>query len=151
MKATDLIQRQHREIRYLFRMMLGARGFEREAIREMLAEALRAHTTMAEELLYPVLGAWPELLDFAAGSRDEHEEIRRILTELERASLEDGDFLPAANLLQRVVERHVEEESDLLATLDEHWPSEVLNDLGRSMEQRYDSYRQERAEEVLPA
>lgn len=142
MKATDLIRRQHQELDYLFRMIVAAQGEEREAIRDTLAKTLRAHTAMEEESFYPVLELHPDFGAFIADSRAEHDEAEALLSKLERCALEDEVFLALARRLEQLVTLHVtDEEQELLALLDEYWPSEALNDLGRVMEQRYDSFR----------
>ena len=64
MKATELLQKQHREIEALLEQAKNAGAEDDKAIRDQLAAALVAHTVAEQQIFYPALReAAPELIN----------------------------------------------------------------------------------------
>ncbi len=134
MKATELLQKQHRDIEQLLERVKA--GGEDKTVREDLARLLVAHTGIEEEIFYPALQhATPELVHAAI---EEHGladyELGRIL-----ASKADADAQSAKiDVLAEVVLLHIrKEEADLFRVAERALGHEELQSLGQEMEPRF--------------
>src|SRR5215831_14199649 len=56
MKATDLLKRQHREVKGLFKKIEDTENSsERRKLMTTIAQELKVHTTIEEEIFYPAM------------------------------------------------------------------------------------------------
>jgi hemerythrin superfamily protein len=139
MKATDLIRSQHREARFLFKMLLAARSDAQHSFLVMLVRALKEHTAIEEEIFYPMAYGRPELKALIEESLDAHSELKIALADLETAEPGTARFAHTVRGVKRLVDQHMsEEEEELLPKVEALWPSDVNCDVGRKMEMRHD-------------
>jgi hemerythrin-like domain-containing protein len=136
MKATELLQKHHRDIEALLQRLHDAGQGDERAIRQELAAILVAHTVIEQESFYPALrDALPEEINEAL---EEHGladvELARLLAV--RAGDETADAKLA--VLSEIVINHIRrEESDILKAADRELTNDALNDLGDVMAQRF--------------
>jgi hypothetical protein len=112
--ATQVLRRQHDETRKLFQDLAEASGEARRATFLRLADALAAHGTVEERLLYPELARHEETGDLARDAVEEHLVVKRLLADMLEDQLSDEVFDAKCRVLEDEVTRHVEEEEALL-------------------------------------
>jgi hemerythrin-like domain-containing protein len=134
MKATELLQKQHREIEQLLERVKSSG--DDKAVREELAKLLVAHTGIEEGIFYPaVRKAAPELTLTAI---EEHGlvdyELGRLI-----AGKADSDTRDAQlDVLEEIVLLHIrKEENDLFRAAERALGAEALVNLGAEMEPRF--------------
>lgn len=138
MRATDLLRKQHAEAQMLILRLRDADASEREAIRAELCSSLRAHMQLEEEHIYTRLDSESQIEDLIDDSFSEHEELKDVLIELERADVQSDDFDSLLDEVEDDVLAHAaEEEAELLPWLESQWGDEVLDEMGEIMEQRF--------------
>ncbi len=149
--AIKMLQDDHNSARVLMKQLPtlqnGARDEEEKAAIQ-IASLLQTHTTLEEELVYPILAeAHPDLVKHA---EEEHAEAKELLKAVE--ALPAGMELREAVLTLRLaVEAHVEEEEEkLFPLLTELLGVSGLEDLGRQMLGRQQELMQ-KAEETTGA
>ena len=138
MKATDLIEKQHREVEDLFEKFEAARDEDKAKLFDEIAASLVAHDAIERELLYPAY-------ERAAGSDDT---LREALVEhgivefsLFRASKNRGkeSFDAFVKALKEVVEHHVkEEEQTFIPKAEKKLGNEANQTLGARMAARFE-------------
>ena len=131
--AIKMLQDDHNSVRVLCRQLptIQSAPDEEEKTAQAIVSLLETHTTLEQELVYPLLAdAHPELIKHA---EDEHAEAKELLKEVDR--LPAGMELREAVLrLSESVEAHVaEEEEKLFPLLTEILGVGGLEDLGRQM------------------
>lgn len=138
MKATDLIEKQHREVEDLFEKFEKASDDKKAAIFDEIAASLVAHDAIERELLYPAY-------ERAAGSDDTLKEalVEHGIVEfsLFRADKNRGkeSFDSFVKALKEVVEHHVEEEEkSFIPKADKKLGNEANQTLGARMEARFE-------------
>jgi len=140
MKATELLQKQHREIEQLLERLKRAAPEEEKGIRDELASILVAHTTIEEESFYPALRqAAPEIV---AEAIEEHGladyELARDLS----ARAGDEAAIAKATVLGQVLIAHIrKEETDLFRRADNLFTNQEHTDLGDDMLRRFEEVR----------
>lgn len=148
MKATELLQRQHREIEQLLEQLHGVGAAEHARIRREIADALVAHTVIEEEHFYPAVRlAAPDLVLQAV---EEHGlatyELARALT----ARIADDAARARAAVLGEVILSHVRrEESDLFRRAEDALTNQELAELAEVMEERFVEVRRRGYARVL--
>jgi hemerythrin superfamily protein len=147
MKATDLLERQHRDVETLFRALEGDQpddSEERKAeIFEELAATLVAHDAIEREIFYPACEKALGLTDLLGESLVEHGVIEFSLYEADEALGED-DFDFKVTVLKEMIEHHVhEEEKEFFPEVEQAIDAEQLEELGQRMEQRFSAARSE--------
>lgn len=136
MKATELLQRQHREIEQLLEQLHRATPAEHARIRRDIADALVAHTVIEEEHFYPAVRiAAPDLVLEAA---EEHGlatfELARALT----ARIAEDAARARAAVLGEVILSHVRrEESEMFRRAEDALTNQELAELAEVMEERF--------------
>jgi hemerythrin superfamily protein len=136
MKATELLQKQHRDIEQLLERLKASAPGDDRTVREDLAKLLVAHTGIEEEIFYPaVQEAAPELTLEAI---EEHGLIDHELGRLLTAKAEGDARSARIGVLAEVVLLHIRrEENDLFRTAERALGGEVLAGLGAEMEPRF--------------
>jgi hypothetical protein len=139
MKATQLLKKQHREVRALFKKVKAtdAAGARRQLL-DRIAEHLEGHTAIEEELFYPALREvrgrkTKEMLDEAY---EEHHVVDLVLAELPNVDPGGDRFEAKMTVLSELVEHHVEEEEKEMFRLAEKLGAKRLNELGQAMASR---------------
>jgi hypothetical protein len=132
MKATALIEQQHREVERLFDSIEAGKANER--LVEKLAVALTAHAIIEEQLFYPaVMKVNKEL---ALESYEEHELMAYALKRLVAADVKDEGFHARVKAVKDTTLHHVqEEEREMLPAMARE--EEEDESLGQKMEARF--------------
>jgi hemerythrin superfamily protein len=106
--ALDRLERDHRSVEQLFARVSLLHGEERLAIIAAIVEALTAHATLEEEVVYPAIA---EVVAggglFVDRHRAEHEEIERLLDRVGSTTSDGPDLEADLRTLQLTVQAHV--------------------------------------------
>jgi hemerythrin-like domain-containing protein len=115
MKATDLLKKQHRSVKALFKKVEKTEdGRQRRQLMEQIASELMMHTKIEEEIFYPAVrevgtSKAEAMVDEAF---EEHHVVDLVLAELPKVDPEDERFHAKMTVLSELVEHHVEEEEE---------------------------------------
>jgi hemerythrin-like domain-containing protein len=136
MKATELLQRQHRDIEALLERLHGAGQGDERTIRQELAATLVAHTVIEQESFYPaVQEILPEEINEAI---EEHGLADVELARLLAAGPDDETLEAKVAVLSEIVINHIRrEETEIFRAADRELTNEVLSELAESMGLRF--------------
>jgi hemerythrin superfamily protein len=143
MKATDLLKKQHKSVKALFKEVEKTEdGRRRRQLMEQIAGELKIHTRIEEEIFYPAAreigtSKVEELLD---ESLEEHHVVDLVLAELPKVDPEDERFAAKMTVLSELVVHHAEEEEEELFPLcEKKLGRERLQQLGEQMQELAES------------
>jgi hypothetical protein len=135
--AIKLLEQQHRELEALFDHYDRVREpHDKARAFEHLADRFAAHARIEEEIFYSevygddVEGELREALE-------EHEAIKRVLSELLAMKVEDPEFSAKVTQMRELVARHVASEEDKLFSMIEDIEPESFVDMGTRMWRLY--------------
>ena len=136
MKATELLKKQHREVKALFGHAGKAKSGERRGIVDEIMEKLRAHMAIEEAIFYPAVRelATKKTDEMVSEAYEEHHVVKLVLDELPGVDLEDELFEARMTVLEELIEHHVEEEEKEMFKVAEKLGDERLRTLGEEME-----------------
>lgn len=138
MKATILLERQHRNLQQLCEAVERGSARMRESLLPQLAGDLVAHLAVEEQLFYPAVCAALHEDAVVRSDRSRHAEARLQLERVLAVPVEDDGFAAAMGALRDVVERHAEEEEEVLfPQLECAIDSGAMRELGLSMMSLY--------------
>jgi len=137
MDAVDFLTKEHEEAKALFeRIEASADPAEKERLLAEVMAALRAHTKIEEEVLYPVIRE-----QMKGGSKmfeeamQEHQEAKKAMKELESLSPTEKDWQDHFEILMHGVLHHAkEEEAEMFPKMRETFSQERLDELGEKLE-----------------
>jgi hemerythrin-like domain-containing protein len=116
MKATELLEQQHREVEKLFKRALRADDPEgRRELCEEISDALRIHTSLEEDIFYP---AFRQEADSKKAEKlvleayEEHHVVELVLNELPELDPAAENYEAKLTVLQELIDHHVEIEED---------------------------------------
>jgi iron-sulfur cluster repair protein YtfE (RIC family) len=109
MKATELLKKQHDEVKAIFKGLEKGNGHTK-ALLEKLANNLAAHMVIEQELFYPAVLAAKE--DLVLEGYEEHAVARFALKRLMKTEPSDRSFKATVTTLKELIEHHVEEEEE---------------------------------------
>jgi hemerythrin superfamily protein len=112
--AAHVLKQQHDDTRKLFQELAEAQGEARRSTFLKLADALAAHATVEERLVYPEMARHDETGDLARDAVEEHLVVKRLLADMLESNLSDEVFDAKCRVLEDEVTRHVEEEEAIL-------------------------------------
>jgi hemerythrin-like domain-containing protein len=113
--ALSVLKRQHDETRKLFQDLAEAAGAERRELFQRLADAIEAHSSVEERLVYPEIArSLEELRPVALDSAEEHLIVKRLLADMLEKGLGEEVFDAKARVLELEVLRHLEEEEAVM-------------------------------------
>jgi hypothetical protein len=145
MKATDLLERQHRNVEALFAKIEAG---EPEALKD-LASALAAHMAIEHEFFYPASREVDE--DAVLEAFEEHSIAETALKRALATDPEDESFDARVKVLKELIQHHVEEEEDeLFPEVEKQLGKEELETLGAQMEARFEQVLKKGYAAVLP-
>src|SRR6185503_4016358 len=132
MKATDLLKKQHREVKTLFRRAKKAEAGERRAIMDEIGEQLSQHMAIEERIFYPAIRAigTKKAEEMVPESYEEHHVVQLVLNELPSVDPEDERFEAKMTVLDELIQHHVEEEESEMFKLAQKLGDQRLKDLG---------------------
>lgn len=134
--ATTMIRMDHTHAMATFhKYRADATPDKKQAIAETLCLALEIHARLEEEIFYPALRSFdPDLVN---KSVPEHNEMRRLISQLRQTRPEDASFDTTLMELMRGVMRHVaDEETMLLPDAERVLGERRLSELGAEMTRR---------------
>ena len=140
MNAIDLLKKQHKEVKSLFKKMEKTEaGRERRQLLDQIAIALEGHTTIEEEIFYPAVKALEtkKAEEMVAEAYEEHHVVKLVLTELPEVDVEDEQFEAKMTVLSELVEHHADEEEEEMFKIAQKIGKDELQDLGSRMEARF--------------
>lgn len=136
MKATALLEKQHDEVRAIFKLLEKGNGHSSELLTK-LANSLAAHMAIEQELLYPAVLKVKE--DLILESYEEHEVARFALKRLMRTKPSDRTFKAKVTTLKEILEDHMEEEEGELFPVSEKALGEGSAPLCAKMKDLFDA------------
>ncbi|HET7341802.1 MAG TPA: hemerythrin domain-containing protein [Methylomirabilota bacterium] len=142
MKATDLLKKQHREVKALFKKVEKTdNGRQRRQLLDEIATALQGHTTIEEEMFYPAVRGLEtqKAEEMVLESLEEHHVVALVLAELPGVDVEDERFEAKMTVLSELVEHHADEEEKAMFKLAATLGKEELESLGEQMEARFEA------------
>jgi hypothetical protein len=137
MKATSLLEHQHRKIEGLFKKLESGVA-DHLTVLDELANSLAAHMVIEQDIFYPAIKRLNE--DLVNESYEEHALAEVALKRLLGTDPEDDEFLARVTALKDLIQHHVQEEEDelfpcVVAALEK----DALEQLGQSMQQRFET------------
>ena len=144
MKATDLLKKQHKEVKALFKEMEDAEGArERRRLMNEIAAALEGHTVIEEEMFYPAVRGieTQKAEEMVLEAFEEHHVVKLVLAELPNVDPEDERFEAKMTVLSELVEHHADEEEKEMFKLAQKLGKDELEALGEQMEERFEAVR----------
>ncbi len=152
MDAIELLESQHEEVMDLFEQIEEAENEkDKLALFQQLADALAAHATIEEKILYPAAytGEAKEMLEEAV---EEHLAAKRTIADLLKMQPSDDQFDAKVKVLKEQIEHHVdEEENELFEAMREQMSEQELSVYGSQMEQMYMELMQGAPRKSIPA
>lgn len=144
MKATELLKKQHKEVKSLFkRIEKSEEKREKAELFEELAHNLVAHDAIEREIFYPACKKGMGMTDLLGEALVEHGVVEFSLFLADQAKGKD-DFDFKMTVLSEVVEHHVKEEEDeFFPKVEKALGDEQLEALGEQMEARFEQAKEE--------
>ena len=136
--AISLLKADHREVEGWFAQFekTGSEAKKQELARKICA-ALRAHTTIEEEIFYPAFLEATDDKDLHHEAAVEHDGAKKLIAEIEAASPDDDYFDAKVTVLSEMIKHHVKEEEQRGGMFSEARDSDMdLDDLGQRLQQR---------------
>jgi hemerythrin superfamily protein len=142
MKATDLLKKQHKEVKALFKKIENTENArERRRLMSEIATALEGHTVIEEEMFYPAVRGLEtqKAEEMVMEAFEEHHVVKLVLAELPQVDPEDERFEAKMTVLSELVEHHADEEEKEMFKLANKLGKAELDALGEQMEQRFEA------------
>jgi hemerythrin superfamily protein len=135
MKATELLKKQHREVKSLFRKAKKAESSERREILDEIAAKLTHHMNIEETIFYPAVNelGTKKTNELVPEAYEEHHVVTLVLSEFPNLDPDDERFEAKMTVLDELIEHHVEEEEKEMFPAAEKLGAERLNELGAEM------------------
>lgn len=137
MDIIELLTKDHREVNQLFgRFKRASKPETLEELAKQVIHELSVHSAVEEQFVYPTLRSklenGSEMADHAI---DEHQEVERLLADLEKDDPSSASFSRTMDKVIASVREHVtEEESEILPALREVTDAQFRNRLGEVVE-----------------
>jgi hemerythrin superfamily protein len=141
MKAIDLLKKQHKEVKALFKKIEKTDAArERRQLMDQVAIALEGHATIEEEMFYPAVRALEtkKAEEMVNEAFEEHHVVKLLLAELPSVDPEDERFEAKMTVLSELVEHHADEEEEEMFKLARKIGEDELDELGERMEARFE-------------
>lgn len=136
MKATDLLEKQHRRAEAAFKKLEAGKS-DPAPILQQLADELTAHMVIEEKLFYPAVRKLDE--DMVFESFEEHAIASFALARLLSCEPDDPRFKARVVALKELIEHHVEEEEEeLFPKVDAKMDESANQQLGAEMKTLFD-------------
>lgn len=136
MKATALLETQHRKVEAMFKKLENGRSDPRTVLGE-LANSLAAHMAIEQEIFYPRIKEIDS--DVINESFEEHAVAELALKRLLMTDPEEEAFMARVTTLKELIEHHVkEEEEELFPKVEKKVDEDELAQLGKVMKARFD-------------
>ena len=147
MDALALLKADHDKVKELLAQLekTTERGVKtRQELFATIKGELTVHETIEEEIFYPELKSHPKAADIVLEGFEEHHVVDLLMGELESLDVEDETWGAKATVMKENVEHHMEEEEgEMFKQARQAFSREELEDLGRRMEERKRTAKQE--------
>ncbi|HVF46603.1 MAG TPA: hemerythrin domain-containing protein [Pyrinomonadaceae bacterium] len=143
MNAIELLKADHKVVDGLFQKVKAGEEEDQRALFEQIKAELDVHAHIEEAVFYPRLIAEgdTELADIVKEGIEEHHQVKIFLREISALAEESEKFEPKLMVLMENVEHHVmEEEGEMFQMVEEQFDPEVLEELGREMEEERQNF-----------
>jgi uncharacterized membrane protein len=138
--AVAMIKEDHRRVESLYQdyQRLEGQPAEQRSVVEHICHELEIHAKLEEDIFYPAVQArvhedGPDLVEEAI---KEHQEMKRLISQLQTDGLVDADYNKTVHQLMRGVQHHVREEEEEMLPRAEQQLGDSLERLGTQMQQR---------------
>jgi hypothetical protein len=109
--AIALLKSDHREVEEWFKQFEKARSSDRkQELAEKICMALKAHTTIEEEIFYPAYLEGTDDQEMHHEAEVEHNGAKRLIAEIEGSSPDDEYYDAKVTVLSEMIKHHVKEE-----------------------------------------
>ena len=142
MKPMDLLKKQHKEVKGLFKKIEKTDGArERRELMQQIVTALEGHTTIEEEMFYPAVRELEtkKAEEMVNEAFEEHHVVKLVLAELPNVDPADERFEAKMTVLSELIEHHAEEEEKEMFKLANKIDEDELEDLGERMMERFEA------------
>ena len=142
MKATDLLKKQHKEVKALFKKVGSTENArERRRLMNDIATALEGHATIEEEMFYPAVRGLEtqKAEEMVLEAFEEHHVVKLVLAELPQVDPADERFEAKMTVLSELVEHHADEEEKEMFKAAHKLGKDELEALGTQMEERFEA------------
>jgi hemerythrin superfamily protein len=138
--AIALLKADHRQVEKWFAAFKKSRAAGRKkTLAEQICNALKAHTTIEEEIFYPAFLAATEDEEIHHEAEVEHDGAKKLIAEIEGAGPDDEYFDARVKVLSEMIKHHVKEEEKPGGMFAEARKSGMdLDALGQRMKARKD-------------
>jgi hemerythrin superfamily protein len=138
--AIALLKSDHREVEGWFEQFEKSNSnAKKQELAGKICAALRAHTTIEEEIFYPAFLEATEEKDLHHEAEVEHEGAKRLIAEIESAGPDDDYFDAKVSVLSEMIKHHVNEEEQRGGMFSKARESDMdLEALGEVLRQRKD-------------
>jgi hemerythrin superfamily protein len=146
MKATELLKKQHKEVKRLFKQIQSdSNGRQRRQLLNEVARSLEGHTLIEEEIFYPAVRGLEtrKAEEMVLEAYEEHHVVKLVLAELPRVNPEDERFEAKMTVLSELVEHHADEEEKEMFKLAQKLGRDELESLGEQMKERFQAFLQQ--------
>ncbi len=135
---TNMIRFDHSHVMVTFHQYeRDKRPSVKKALADTICDALEIHAALEEEIFYPVMRQRDAGEPFMHKAEPEHDEMRRLISELRRTSGSDPRHDKLVMELMRDVMHHVaDEETTLLPHAEAMLSKDALSELGAQMNRR---------------
>jgi hemerythrin-like domain-containing protein len=113
MKASELLKKQHREVKALFKKVEATTApGQRRRLMEEIASHLKVHTELEEKIYYPAVKTieTKKAEEMVLEAYEEHHVVDLVLAELPKVDPAADTFEAKMTVLKELIEHHVEEE-----------------------------------------
>jgi hemerythrin superfamily protein len=142
MDATQLLKKDHKDVKALFQEFERLRGRaaqKKQAVAMQICQALTIHAQVEEELVYPLFKMLRqrEIKDLVAEAAEEHKVAKTLIDEIKSLSPDNEQYEAKVTVLGEYVQHHVkEEEQELFPKARRHLSAKRLAELGEQIATR---------------
>jgi hemerythrin superfamily protein len=112
---------------------------KKQALAQKICMALKAHTTVEEEIFYPAFLEATNEEDIHHEAEVEHDGAKKLIAEIEASGPDDEYYDAKVTVLSEMIKHHVKEEEKRGGMFTKARQSEMdLDELGRRLQQRKD-------------
>jgi hemerythrin superfamily protein len=136
--AIALLKADHRQVEQWFEEFQSARSpGKKQSLAVNICNALKAHTTIEEEIFYPAFLQATKDEDMHHEAIVEHGGAKKLIAEIEASTPDDDYFDAKVNVLSEMIKHHVKEEENPSGMFAEAKKSKMdLVEIGRELAAR---------------
>ena len=140
MKATELLKKQHRAVKKLFKDVESTENAKkRRTLLDEITQHLKLHTALEEGVFHPAVREFgtKKAEETIGEGVEEHHVVDLVLAELPKVDPEADTFVGKMTVLKEQIEHHVEEEEqEMFPMAEKRFGAEKSQELAREMEQQ---------------